>query len=123
MLIPLPRRILLAREPVDFRKAIDGLAAVCEVDMRENPLDGSLYVFRNRRGTAVKMLIWTHGGFLMLYKKLERGRFRWPRIDTDRGTITHAELAAIMEGIDLSRARRLRRWNPRRVRAERHSPG
>ena len=114
MLIPLPRRILLAREPVDFRKAIDGLAAVCEVDMRENPLDGSLYVFRNRRGTAVKMLIWTHGGFLMLYKKLERGRFRWPPIDTDRGTITHAELAAIMEGIDLSRARRLSRWNPRR---------
>jgi len=114
VLIPLPRRILLAREPVDFRKAIDGLAAVCEVDMRENPLDGSLYVFRNRRGTAVKMLIWTHGGFLMLYKKLERGRFRWPPIDTDRGTITHAELAAIMEGIDLSRARRLSRWNPRR---------
>jgi len=114
VLIPLPRRILLAREPVDFRKAIDGLAAVCEVHLRENPLDGSLYVFRNRRGTAVKMLIWTHGGFLMLYKKLERGRFRWPPIDTDRGTITHAELAAIMEGIDLSRARRLSRWNPRR---------
>lgn len=112
MLISTPSRILIARDPVDFRKSIDGLAAVCEVHLQEHPLDGTLYVFRNRRRSAVKMLIWTHGGFMMLYKKLERGRFRWPAKNTDRQTISVAELAALLEGIDLSKARRLSRWNP-----------
>lgn len=112
MLIPTPRRILVARDPVDFRKSINGLAAVCEVHLGEQPLDGSLFVFVNRRRTGLKMLIWTYGGFVMLYKKLERGRFRWPPLEADRGTISPAELAALMEGIDLSRARRLSRWNP-----------
>lgn len=110
--MPLPRRVLLAKEPVDFRKSINGLAAVCEVHLREQPLDGTLYVFVNRTGSAVKMLTWSHGGFLMLYKKLERGRFSWPQMATDRAEVTGAELAALLEGIDLSRARRLPRWNP-----------
>ena len=112
MLIPTPTRILLAREPVDFRKSIDGLAAVCEVDLGEQPLDGTLFVFTNRRRNGLKMLVWTHGGFLMLYKKLEKGRFAWPPLDADRGTITPAELAALMEGLDLSKTRKLSRWNP-----------
>jgi transposase len=102
----------VAREPIDFRKSIDGLAAVCEVQLADNPLSGTLFVFRNRRGTGLKMLMWTHGGFLMLYKKLERGRFRWLPTESDRCTMTPAELAALMEGIDLSTARRLKRWNP-----------
>jgi len=114
VLIPTPRRILVAREPVDFRKQIDGLAAVCEVHLGEEPLDGTLFVFRNRKGSALKMLVWTHGGFLLMYKKLERGRFRWPGLEADRGVITPAELAALLEGIDLSRSRRLKRWNPSR---------
>ena len=107
-----PRRILVARDHVDFRKSIDGLAAVCEVHLEEQALDGTLYVFTNRRRNALKMLVWTHGGFLMLYKRLERGKFRWPPMEADRGIISPAELAALMEGIDLSRARRLTRWNP-----------
>lgn len=121
MLIPTPPRILVARDPVDFRKSIDGLAAVCEVNLAEQPLDGTLYVFVNRRRNGLKMLVWTHGGFLMLYKKLEKGRFRWPLLEADRGTVTPAELAALMEGIDLSSARRLARWNPpeRPVQADR----
>jgi len=112
LLIPTPKRILVARDPVDFRKQLDGLAAVCEVQLSEHPLDGTLFVFRNRRKTAVKLLVWTHGGFMMLYKKLEQGRFAWPDLEGDRGTVTPAELAALMEGLDLSDARRLSRWNP-----------
>ena len=111
-MIPTPRRILVARDAVDFRKQLDGLAAVCEVHLREQPLDGTLFVFRNRSKTAVKLLVWTHGGFLMLYKKLEQGRFAWPDLEADRGTVTPAELAGLMEGLDLSQARRLSRWNP-----------
>jgi len=113
VLIPTPSRILVARDPVDFRKQIDGLAAVCEVHLGEEPLDGTLFVFRNRRKTATNMLVWTHGGFLLLYKQLERGRFCWPELNEDRSTITPAELAALLEGIDLSRSRRLSRWNPK----------
>ena len=122
-MIPTPPRILIAREPVDFRKQIDGLAAICEVQLREQPLDGTLFVFRNRRGSALKMLVWTHGGFLLLYKKLERGRFRWPDMNQDRGTLSQAELAALIEGIDLSKARRLKRWNPKKVPVQSGSTG
>jgi transposase len=114
VLIPTPSRILIARDPVDFRKQIDGLAAICEVHLKEVPLNGTLFVFRNRSGSALKMLVWTFGGFLLLYKKLERGRFRWPVLEADRGQITPAELAALLEGIDLSQARRLKRWNPQK---------
>lgn len=115
-MIPTPPRILVAREPVDFRKGIAGLAAVCEVHLGEAPLDGTLFVFSSRDRRGIKMLVWTHGGFLMLYKRLERGRFRWPSLDADRGTLSQAEFAALMEGIDLTNARRLRRWNPRKDR-------
>ena len=112
MLIRAPSRVLVAREPVDFRKQIDGLAALCDVVLREDPLDGTLFVFRNRRATSVKMLVWSHGGFLLLYKKLEKGRFGWPSLEEDRGELSAAELAALLEGLDVSQSRRRKRWNP-----------
>jgi transposase len=112
VLIPTPARILVARDPIDFRNGIAGLAAACAVGLGEEPLDGSLFVFVNRRRNGMKMLVWTHGGFLMLYKRLEKGRFRWPPLEGDRGTVTPAELAALMEGIDLTNAPRLPRWIP-----------
>jgi len=97
VLIPTPRRILVAREPADFRKPIDGLAALCQIALDENPLDGTLFVFRNRRCNAVKLLMWTHGGFSLVYKKLEKGTFRWPEMEADRGGVTAAERAALLE--------------------------
>jgi transposase len=112
VLIPTPQRILVATRPVDFRKSIDGLAAVTELVLGERALSGALFVFVNRRRSAVKMLVWDRGGFVLVYKKLERGRFRLPDSDEDRVVLTPAELAAVLEGIDLSRARRLARWNP-----------
>ena len=112
-MIPVPARILVAREPVDFRKQIDGLAAVCEQRLGEEPLDGSLFIFTNRKRTALKALLWTHGGFSMVYKKLEKGRFNWPSTESDRVLMTRAELAALLEGIDLRHSKRLSRWNPK----------
>jgi transposase len=110
--LTLPPRILLARDPVDFRKQIDGLAAVCEVHLGEQPLGGTLFVFRNSRATALKMLVWSHGGFTLLYKKLERGQFAWPKPEGDRVCLSQAELVALLEGIDLSKCVRLKRWTP-----------
>ena len=111
-MMPVPDRILVALEPVDFRKQIDGLAAVCESRLGEEPLDGTLFLFRNRRGSGLKGLMWTTGGFTMAYKKLERGRFLWPSGEGDKVQMTRAELAALLEGLDLSNVRRLSRWNP-----------
>jgi len=121
--IPIPPRILFARTPVDFRKQIDGLAAVCERELGEEPLDGTLFLFANRDGNALKGLVWTHGGFTLVYKKLERGRFAWPSGDGDRVRMTPAELAALLEGIDLTSARRLSRWNPKNSRDDAEQTG
>jgi transposase len=121
--IPVPARILFARRPVDFRKQIDGLAAVCERELGEEPLDGTLFLFTNRHGNALKALVWTHGGFTLVYKKLERGRFSWPSGVEQRVRMTPAELAALLEGIDLANARRLPRWNPVNPLADPRGPG
>lgn len=122
-MIGIPPRILFARRPVDFRKQIDGLAAVCERELGEEPLDGTLFLFTNREGNALKALVWTHGGFTLVYKKLERGRFSWPFGDAERVRMTPAELAALLEGIDLTNARRLSRWNPETSRDDGAAPG
>lgn len=106
---------MLVREPVDFRKSIDGLAAVCELMLSEKPLDGSLYVFSNRRRRSVKMLMWTFGGFSLLYKRLEKGRFLWPSFQGKHKLISQAELLALLEGIDLTSARRATLWKPKKV--------
>ena len=112
-MLSLPARILLARDPVDFRKQIDGLAAICEVHLGEQPLGGTLFVFRNSRATALKMLMWSHGGFTLLYKKLEGGQFSWPKPEGDRVCLSQAELVALLEGIDISKCVRLKRWTPK----------
>jgi transposase len=70
-------RIFLATEPVDFRKGIDGLAAVCRRALGANPLEGALYVFRNRSGTALKILFYDGQGFWLCMKRLSQGHFHW----------------------------------------------
>jgi transposase len=70
-------RIFLALEPVDFRKGIDGLAAVCRQALGDNPLGGAVYVFRNRRGTTLKLLVYDGQGFWLCTKRLSQGRFQW----------------------------------------------
>ena len=70
-------RILLATAPVDFRKGIDGLAAVCRQVLREQPLSGAVFVFRNRAATALKLLVYDGQGFWLCTKRLSQGRFHW----------------------------------------------
>jgi len=73
-------RILVAIEPTDFRRGIDGLARQCREELREDPFSGCLFLFHNRRGTAVKCLVYDGGGFWLCQKRLSVGRFRfWPR--------------------------------------------
>lgn len=72
-------RILVAVEPVDFRCGIDGLARICKDQLEEDPFSGALYVFRNRRGTSIKVVAYDSQGFWLCQKRLSSGHFRfWP---------------------------------------------
>ena len=70
-------RILVAIEPADFRKGIDGLARVCKDVLQQDPFGGWVFVFRNRRATAVKVLVYDGQGFWLCHKRLSSGRFQW----------------------------------------------
>ena len=70
-------RILLAIEPADFRKGIDGLAQTCRQALAADPFSGAVFVFRNRRATALKILLYDGQGFWLCQKRLSNGKFRW----------------------------------------------
>jgi transposase len=70
-------KIYFAVEPADFRRGIDGLAALCRQHFQQNPMSGNIYVFRNRRGNALKVLFWDEQGWWLAMKRLARGSFRW----------------------------------------------
>ena len=73
-------RVLVAVEPTDFRKGIDGLAQLCRAALLSDPFSGTVFVFRNRRRTAVKLLVYDGQGYWLCQKRLSRGRFRfWPQ--------------------------------------------
>ena len=80
-------RVLVAVEPVDFRRGIDGLAQVCRAALKSDPFSGTVFVFRNRRATAVRLLVYDGQGFWLCYKRLSKGRFRWWPKRTD-GSVT-----------------------------------
>jgi transposase len=83
-------KILVAVAPVDFRKGIDGLAAVCKTMLKEDPFTGVVFVFRNRRATAIKVLIYDGQGFWLCQKRLSEGRFRWWPSSSDQTAKTVA---------------------------------
>jgi transposase len=111
--IPSATRIYLASEPVDIRKGFDALAGWVE----ENGLDvysGHIFVFLSRRMTHLKALTWSPGGFLLLYKRLEKGRFHFPARAPDARTVTldPTELAMLLDGIDIRKVRKPELWKP-----------
>jgi transposase len=90
-------RIFVAGEPVDFRRGIDGLAAVCRQRLAQNPLTGAVYVFRNRRATALKVLFYDGQGFWLCTKRLSTGRFQWwPRAEAASQSLSARELAIVL---------------------------
>lgn len=72
--------IMLATAPVDFRRGIDGLVALCQYGLHQNPRSGALYVFINRRATMIRILVYETNGYWLMSKRLSRGRYQgWPR--------------------------------------------
>jgi transposase len=107
-------RAYVCAEPIDMRKSIDGLAALVEPLLGMNALSGQVFVFVGKRRDKVKLLVWDRHGFWVLYKRLERGRFSPPQMIAACG-ISMPELTAWLEGIDLTRVRRLRPIEATRV--------
>ena len=104
-------RVLVATKPVDFRKGMDGLAALIESELKADPYCGIIYVFRAKRADRVKLLFWDQTGLCLLTKRIEGGQFRWPAIQDGVMRLSPAQLSALLEGLDWARvhARRVAR--------------
>jgi len=105
-------RILVAVEPVDFRCGIDGLARICKDHLKEDPFSGALYVFRNRRGTSIKVVTYDSQGFWLCQKRLSSGRFRfWPESVTGNSRRLEAhELQVLLAAGDPARVQAAPPW-------------
>jgi len=101
-------RVLVAMRPVDFRKGMDGLAAVVRESLGSDPYSGVIYVFRARRADRVKLLLWDGTGLVLVGKRLEKSSFRWPTISDGVMRLTSSLLAALLEGLDWTRVRAVR---------------
>jgi transposase len=102
---PEVRRILAYSKPVDLRKSIDGLVGLVKSVLEEDPLSGSVFVFFNRRGNYLKLVVWDRTGFCLFAKRLERGRFRLPG-DARTQELSAQVFQLLLDGIELG-------WRPR----------
>src|ERR1700745_4481649 len=98
--VPSGVRVLIATRPVDFRKGMDGLAAVVKEHLRVAPFSGAIFVFRAKRADRVKLIMWDGTGLCLFAKRLEQGAFRWPRIEDGVVRLSAAQLSALLEGLD-----------------------
>ncbi len=109
---PTAVRIWLALAPADLRKGFDALAELVWQHLRNDPLSGHVFVFRNRRSDRIKLLYWDIDGFIIVYKRLERGTFRFPAATEGQPgvTVRAAELAMLLDGVDWQNAKRSKRY-------------
>lgn len=106
-------KILLACQPVDFRKGIDGLAAVCRQQLDQDPFSGCLFLFRNRSGTAIKALCYDTQGFWICMKRFSRGRLRWWPSSSERITrLTAGQLQVLLYNGNPDKAQMAEQWRP-----------
>src|SRR5512144_2712918 len=102
-------QIYLARQPVDLRKSIDGLSLLVSHVLGQDPFSAHLFVFTNRRRDKLKALSWDQNGFVLYYKRLERGRFRWPVMAPEHRTlrIDYRQLQWLLSGLSIEQRQAL----------------
>lgn len=107
---PGPLRVMVALKPVDFRKGMDGLAALVKEELKADPFGGVIYVFRAKRADRLKLIFWDGSGLVLVSKRLGDGRFKWPKITEDVMRLSPAQFTTLVEGLDWTRifARRVR---------------
>lgn len=109
MLVTYKTPIWLYLDIVDFRQQIDGLVTLVADHLKQDPTSGQLFIFRNRQGDRVKLLWWESSGFWLCYKRLEKGRFKFPKIIDQAIEMTHDELNWLLSGLDFTRQPQLPR--------------
>ena len=107
-------KILVAIEPADFRRGIDGLARLCQEALRHDPFTGAVFVFRNRRGTGLKLLTYDGQGFWLCHKRLSQGRFPWWPSSQDGPALRLAahQLAVLLAAGDPTNTGAASDWRP-----------
>jgi transposase len=108
--LPAGTKIWIAAGVTDLRRGFDGLSAQIQNVLHEQPFSGHVFVFRGRRGDIVKLLWWDGDGLCLFAKRLERGRFIWPKVETGTVRLSRAQLSMLLEGIDWRRVERT--WTP-----------
>jgi transposase len=111
--LPSGVRVLIATRPVDFRKGMDGLAALVKEHLGADPFCGTIFVFRAKRADRVKLIVWDGTGLCLFAKRLEQGTFRWPKIENGMMRLSPSQLAALVEGLDWTRVREIEVSPPR----------
>ena len=106
--------VFLCTTPTSMRFSFDRLMGIAERTFNQDPLSGHLFLFVNRYRNRIKILFWDRGGLVLYYKRLEKGRFRAPRLTHDGRAIEMdaTELAMLLDGIDVRRVRRAEHWQP-----------
>ncbi|HIT89922.1 MAG TPA: IS66 family insertion sequence element accessory protein TnpB [Candidatus Merdenecus merdavium] len=107
--------IYIACGYTDMRKSIDGLAAIVQQNFKMDPFSNALYLFCGRRSDRIKALLWEGDGFLLLYKRLENGRFQWPRNEEEVRRITPQEFRWLLEGLSINQPKAVKKVNIKSV--------
>ena len=108
--LPSGTRIWLAAGRTDMRRGFDGLAALAQSALEQEPFSGHVFVFRGRRSDIIKLLWWDGQGMCLFAKRLEKGRFIWPQAESGSVSLTPAQLSMLLEGIDWRMP--VRTWQP-----------
>jgi transposase len=102
-MMPAPHQVWLVVEPIDMRAGIDGLSLRIQNSLGRSPCDGSAFAFRNRRNNRLKLLIWDGTGVWLCQRRLHRGQFTWPGVDSPVFPLTAAQWQWLITGVDWQR--------------------
>jgi len=105
-------QVYLVTGYTDLRRGIDGLATIVQAQLRLDPFSKALFLFCGRRCDRIKGLLWEGDGFLLLYKRLDNGRFQWPRSETEAVMLTSQQIRWLLEGLKIEQPKAIREGKP-----------
>lgn len=103
-------RYLLYRSPCDMRKSFDGLSGLVRSELGKDPMSGDVFIFLNKRRNMLKLLHWESGGFVLYYKRLEKGTFTAPKLSAEDEAVSWPELVLMIEGIQVYKSQQKPRF-------------
>ena len=102
------KKVYIVTGYTDLRRSIDGLAMIVQGQLRLDPFSSALFLFCGRRCDRIKGLLWEGDGFLLLYKRLDNGRFQWPRNETEAKLLTPQQTRWLLEGLTIEQPKAIR---------------